>query len=146
MRSKGYLIIAGSLNFFIAIMHIVAIFIGAPAYYFLDAPQLAIYTELGFKFPAWLTLFVTCFFFIFGLYAFCGAGSKVKLPFQSVMLKIIGSIFLLRGLFIIFVIYQQVRMPSSASLKEIVFSLLSLIIGVLYFLGVKQRGYEEEEA
>ncbi len=144
MRNKGYFVIAGSLNFFIAIIHVVAIFVGAPAYYFLDAPQLAIYTELGFIFPAWITLIVTAFFFIFGLYAFCAAGSKVRPPFQNPMLKVIGSIFLLRGLALFWFIFVQIKSPTESSLKEIVFSLVALIIGMLYWLGVKEKSLEQK--
>lgn len=144
MRKKGYLVIAGSLNFFIGVMHIVTIFIGAPAYYFLDAPQLAVYTELGFMFPAWFTLIISFFFFGFGLYAFCSAGSKIKLPFQSTMLKIIGSLFLFRGLALFWYIYMQIKTPSESSLKEIVFSLLAMVIGMLYWLGVRENSQEQK--
>ena len=139
MRKKSYLIIAGSLNFFIAILHVATIFVGAPAYYFLDAPELAIYTELGFIFPAWITLFITLVFFFFGLYAFCGAGGKIKLPWQNLMLKIIGTLFLVRGLALFWYGYVQFTSPTESSLKEIVFSSVALILGLLYWMGVKKK-------
>ncbi|MCH9632653.1 MAG: hypothetical protein S4CHLAM6_09910 [Chlamydiae bacterium] len=139
MRKKGYLVIAGSLNFFIGVVHIITIFIGAPAYNFLDAPQLAVYTELGYMFPAWLTLIISFFFFGFGLYAFCTAGGKIKLPFQPQMLKIIGSIFVIRGFALFWYIYVQIKSPTDSSLREIVFSLFALVIGMLYWLGVRER-------
>lgn len=144
MRKKGYLLIAGSLNFFIATLHIMTIFIGAPAYYFLDAPQLAVYTELGFLFPAWLSFFVTLGFIICGLYAFCAAGSKIILPFQDKVLKVIGSLYLLRGLGLFWYCYQLFLAPTDSSLKEIVFSIFALIIGFLYWFGMKQKSSPQE--
>lgn len=136
MRKKGYLLIAGSLNFFIAMIHIVTIFVGAPAYYFLDAPKLAVYSELGFKYPIYLTLLVTSGFFIAGLYAFCEAGSKIKLPMQAFMIKFFAILFTFRGLAILWFISQQIRAPDGSFLKEIVFSLCALMIASLYWMGI----------
>lgn len=140
MKTKGYLLIAGSVNFFIAALNVVAIFVGAPAYYFLEAPQLAVYSALGSTYPAWLTLFVTLFFFISGLYAFCSAGTKIKLPMQNPLLRIFAVLFTLRGMTIFWYIYVQVKMPSESSLKQIVFSFLSLMIGALFWLGSSKKG------
>lgn len=143
MRRKGYLLIAGSLNFLLAAMHLIVICVGAPAYYFLDAPQLAVYSELGFIFPAWLTLMLACAFVIFGLYAFCGAGSKIKLPFQNTILKIIGTLFMARGLVVFWFIYYQIRHPLQGSLKEIVFSVIALMMGWLFWSGTKETKLNE---
>lgn len=136
MRKKGYLLIAGSINFFIAMVHIVTIFVGAPAYNFLDAPKLAVYSTLGFKYPAFFTLFVTVGFLVAGLYALCAAGSKVKLPLQPFMLKFFATLYSLRGLAILWFIFWQIKAPDQSFLKEIVFSLCALMIGILYWMGV----------
>lgn len=140
MKAKGYLLIAGSVNFFIAALNIIAIFVGAPAYYFLEAPQLAVYSALGSTYPAWLTLFVTLFFFTSGLYAFCSAGSKIKLPMQEMLLRVFAVTFTLRGMAIFWYIFKQMRLPSDSSLKQIVFSFLSLMIGAMFWLGSSKRG------
>lgn len=140
MKVKGYLLIAGSVNFFIAALNVIAIFVGAPAYYFLEAPELAVYSTLGSTYPAWLTLLITLFFFISGFYAFCSAGTKVKLPMQNRLLKIFAVIFTLRGMAVFWYIYEQVRAPSESPLKQIVFSFLSLMIGTLFWVGSSKKG------
>lgn len=137
-RKKGYLLIAGSINFLLAAMHLIVVFVGAPAYYFLDAPQLAVYSELGFIFPAWLTLMLSMMFVLFGLYAFCGAGTKVKLPLQNTVLRVIGTLYMARGLVVFWFIYDQIIHPYKGSLKEIVFSIIALMIGWLFWSGTKE--------
>ena len=116
MRNKSYLIVGGSLNFFIALIHLIAIFIGAPAYEVLDAPELAFYAEMGSSLPSWITFFVMLFFILFGLYAFCAAGAKIKLPMQRAMLKGITYLFLLRGLAVFWFIYLQMSNAPGSSL------------------------------
>ncbi len=138
MKQTPYLIIGGSLNFFISIIHLLALFVGAPIYQILDAPALAFYAEMGSSIPFWLTFAMMALFLIFAIYAFCGAGSKIKLPFQSLMLKIIGSLFLFRGLALFWFFYLKVMGIPKVSLKEIGFSLFSLLIGFFYVLGTKK--------
>lgn len=135
MRKKSYLILAGSVNFFIALVHIIALFVGAAAYDFLDAPQLAFYAEMGSSIPFCITLFTIFFFMLFGLYAFYAAGSKIKLPMQNKFIVGIGYVFLARGLCALWFMYLYVKEGTFSSLKEIGFSLIALAIGGLYLYG-----------
>ena len=143
MRNKNYLIIGGSLNLFIALVHLIAIFVGAPAYEFLDAPLLAFYSEMGSSFPAVLTACVTLFFLLFSVYAFFSAGSKVRLPMQKLFIKAIGWLFLFRGLALFWYIYLKVTNSPFASHKEIGFSLFALFIGILYLMGSSDYSLEK---
>lgn len=139
MKKKGYLLIAGSFNFFVAMIHVVAIFVGAPAYYFLDAPQLAVYSEQGSMYPVWLTLFVTSLFLIAGLYTLCAVGTKIKLPLQAFMLKLFAVIYTLRGVAVFWFIYQEFKAPTEAALKEIAFSSCALMIGIFYWMSLLKK-------
>ena len=90
--------LAASLSFAVAAVHLVIIFIGAPAYRFFDAgEQMARAAEAGSTLPALLTLGITIVLAVFGVYALAGAQDIPRLPFQRFALWAITGIYLLRG-------------------------------------------------
>mgnify|MGYP001215118449 CR=1 FL=1 len=130
--NKTALFIGSIISGIIAIVHIIAIFIGAAAYRYLDAPELAVMAENGSWVPAILTCIVTLFFVLFSAYALSEIGLIRPLPFRKKVIPAIGLIYTLRGLGIIWFIYLVVIDSEHAIPREIGFSLVSLIAGLCY--------------
>ena len=70
-------------------------------------------------------------FAIWAVYAFAGAGIIAKMPLQKIALIAISSIYILRGLVVVVLIFK----PMLASSFNIWSSLVSLAIGLLYAYG-----------
>jgi hypothetical protein len=130
------MLVAGAMVLIIALVHLAAIFIGAPAFEYLDAPELAEAMREGrTTIPIALTSAVIVVMLVFGVYTLSGAGLIRPLPRLRMMLGIIGGIFVLRGLAVIWFVYLVVSDSPDAIPREIHFSLVSLAIGVLVLLG-----------
>jgi hypothetical protein len=127
----------GALNFAVALLHLVIIFIGAPAYrYFGAGEQMATWAEMGSPLPAAITFCLAILFAVFGLYAFSAADAFRRLPLLVPALLFIGGIYTLRGVLIIPVAIILLSKPSAVlSVEEVVFSLAALGIGLLYLSG-----------
>jgi hypothetical protein len=97
--------------------------------------------QAGSFMPALVTLGVTAFFALFGVYALSGAGFLKPLPFLQPALWVIGGIYSARGLAIIVqvVMLSQGKTGTNLETKDLVFSLVSLLIGLVYLLGAWQR-------
>ena len=89
----------------------------------------------GQAWPAVLTSFITLAFAVWGLYAFSGAGLIRRLPFLRLGLVLIASIFILRGLGVLPQLYWLLTSSRPVEVRHIVFSLVSLTVGVFYALG-----------
>jgi len=86
-----WLKIGGILSLAVALLHLVIIFIGAPAYrYFGAGEEMAKGAESGSLFPAMMTLVLVAIFAIWGLYAFSGAGMFRQLPLLRIGLLLRG--------------------------------------------------------
>ncbi len=118
----------------LALLHLAMIFVGARAYRYFDAGEkMAQMAEKGSPVPAIITLFVAAGLAAFGIYALTGSGDLGPLPFESLALVIVPLIFLLRGAA---VIIEAVRYFSKGySLKSIGFSLVALLVGLVYAAG-----------
>lgn len=126
----------GILSFAVALLHIVIIFIGAPAYrYFGAGEDMATAAESGSAFPAVLTLVLAVIFAIWGFYGLSGAGVIQRLPFLKIVLILIGVIYTLRGLAVFQQLFQIATSSLAVAPREIVFSVVSLIIGLAYLIG-----------
>ena len=137
IQGKHWLILGGILSIAIAILHIAIIFGGAPAYrYFGAGEEMAQMASSGSVLPALITLLIAVIFAIWGLYAFSGAGVIRHLPLLRIGLVVIASIYTLRGLGIIPQVVWMINSPKSVSSQDIVFSLVSLLVGVIYFTGI----------
>jgi hypothetical protein len=133
---KSLLKLGGVLSFAVALLHVVAIFIGAPAYRYLGAGEdMATAAESGSAFPALLTLFLVVIFAIWGFYGLSGAGVIRRLPLLKIALLLIGVVYTLRGVVVFQQLFQIAASSVEVASREIVFSLVSLIIGLAYLLG-----------
>ena len=138
MMSSGnqWLKLGGILSFVVALLHLVIIFVGASAYRYFGAPEgYARAAEAGSTSPAMRTLVLVVIFTIWGLYAFSGGGVIRRLPLLRITLLLIGIIYTLRGVFVFQQIFQIFISSEQVEPRKIVFSLVSLIIGLAYLIG-----------
>jgi hypothetical protein len=131
--------LAAASNAAIALLHLAIIFLGAPAYRYFGAADMATLAERGSAVPALVTAGLTVVFVVFALYAWSGAGSMRRLPLLGLGLWAIGVIYTLRGLILILDIQRWMRGLHYPP-RQTVFSLVALVIGVLYLVGAWRRG------
>jgi len=135
-----WLKLGGFLSLAVALLHAVIIFIGAPAYrYFGAGEDMAAAAESGSALPALITLILAAMFAIWGLYAFSGSGVIRRLPLLKIALIIIGSIYTLRGVAVFLQLFQIAISSSNVPAREVVFSVVSLFIGLAYLIGTATR-------
>lgn len=135
---KTLLSIGGVCSTLVGLLHIVIIFYGAPAYrYFGAGEEMAVMSENGSLLPAVVTLIIVFVFLIWGLYAFSGVGLIRRLPKLRLGLVIIGSIYTLRGVIIVFQIFEIIVLNESLVINDLVFSIVSLFIGIVYLAGIR---------
>ncbi len=133
------LLLAGLGNMAIALLHIIMIFLGAAAYQYFDAGEKMVrMAESGSPVPAIITSGITAVFALFGTYALSGAGIIQPFPFLEPVLIGIGVIFTLRGLAVAYFLYLLITSGQMEFMKETIFSLVALIIGLFYLVGVNQ--------
>ena len=139
-----WLIGGGALSVFASTMHI-AVIIGGPDWYraFGAGEEIATMAEQGSSYPAAITLVIAAILFIWGLFAFSGAGLIRKLPLLRTGLVLISSIYLLRG---IAPFLAMPFMPDFASLFWVWSSLICMIYGVTYAIGSYRLMREVREA
>jgi hypothetical protein len=136
IQGKHWLILGGIFSIMIAILHIVIIFGGAPAYrYFGAGEEMAQMAIAGSVLPALVTFFIAVIFAIWALYAFSGAGAIRYLPLLRIGLVVIASIYTLRGVGLIPQVAWMINSPKSVPPQDVVFSLVSLLVGIVYFAG-----------
>ncbi len=127
------------MSFFIALLHLAMIPVGADAYDFFTLPSRMI--ELargGSPLPALLTLIAASVFTLFGFYALSGAGRAPRLPQLRIILIGISGIYLLRGLLVVpeLLVFMN---TSDIPLRALLFSLVSLTIGIVFTIGTALR-------
>lgn len=127
--------IGGTLNIAIAVLHLVIIGVGAPAYrYFGAGERMAAWAQAGSFVPAAITFGLALLFAVFGLYAFSAANAFRRLPFLIPTLLCIGGIYALRGMLVV----PAVLHPSpERPVERLVFSLVALVVGGLYLVGTR---------
>ena len=135
-------VIAGILAFMIALLHVAIIFIGRNGYGYFGAAQLIPLVEKGSPWPVIITLILAGIFTVCGLYGLSGAGSLPHLPLLRLGLGVIGAVFTLRGLALVKEIPQFISHTTSVPARELVFSSVSLLIGLLYLAGLIFRWSE----
>lgn len=130
------MILGGSISVAIALLHIVIIFGGAPAYrYFGAGEEMAELAAAGSVLPALLTFFLAVIFTLWGLYAFSGAGLIRHLPLLRFGLVVIAGIYTLRGIGLVPQVFWMIVSPQAVAPQEIAFSLASLFVGIAYLVG-----------
>jgi len=138
MDKFNYLLVAGGvLSVIAALLHIVIIFKGASWYRFFGAGErMATLSEEGSWIPGLITFVIAVVLFIWGLYAFSGAGLLQPLLYLKPALIIISSVYLMRGL-VLFPAF--IFLPDKVDFFAIWSSLLSLTFGLCYALGTWQE-------
>ncbi|RAP37756.1 hypothetical protein DID80_03570 [Candidatus Marinamargulisbacteria bacterium SCGC AAA071-K20] len=140
---RYYLFLGVIFNIIFAVVHLATIFIGTPAYDFLDAPQFGKMAANGSIIPAITTLFLVLLFSLFAWYGISTAGIGRKLPGRFVILSLIGWIYALRGSAFVIFIYFYFTDSIYNNPKEIVFSLISLLAGAYYLKGRHYLMFED---
>lgn len=93
------LVIAGSLSFLAALLHIIVVIGGPDWYRFFGAGEsMAVMAERGSLKPTIITLCIAIVLFVWAGYAWSGAGLLPAMPFAKVALTGITSVYLVRGL------------------------------------------------
>jgi hypothetical protein len=137
MKGKYFLIIGGICCFAIFLLHVYIAYKGEDLYrYFGAGERMAQLSQRGSVMPGIITIAGSFVFAIMGLYAFSGAQLIRQLPFLRLILAIIGSIFTLRGLMIMPQIIFSINKHFPLLNRFTVFSLVSLLVGLLYSTGV----------
>ncbi len=132
-----FLVIAGSLSFIAALLHLGCIYFGAPWYRFFGAgEQMAVMAEQGSIQPTLITLFIFSVLSVWALYAFSAVGLIFRLPFIRTILVLITSVYLLRGIAGFFLLNN----PMDRSVEFWIWSsAICLVIGVFHLLGLKRQ-------
>lgn len=134
--ARTFLLIGGLFSSAIAVLHVLIVFVGAPAYRYFGAGEgMARLAEAGSWVPPLLTLALAFVFAVWALYAFSGAGLIRRLPLLKTGLITIGLIYFLRGLSIIPQVVALVQSGRSVMHRAVVFSLVSLTCGIIYLAG-----------
>lgn len=139
------LLLGAAVSFFLAILHVVIVYIGPEAYIFFGGEKLARASASSAS-PAVMTLVLALIHAIFGCYGLSGAGVIRRLPLLIVGLFAIGGMYAFRGLSFIEQLIQILEDPESLPLRMLVYSLISLLTGLAYIIGtVKNRGWLRNE-
>lgn len=141
MKTPGsiLLLLASLAALLVALLHVAIVFIGRKGYGYFGAAQLIPLLDKGSPWPAIITLFLAAIFAVCGLYGLSGAGLLPRLPLLRLGLIVIGSVFTLRGLALVKEIPKVVSHSASLPGRELVFSSISLVIGLLYLAGLILR-------
>ena len=138
-RGVGTLTAGAVLSLFIALLHLAMIPIGAEAYDFFTAPARMIeLAHRGSPLPALATLFVAGVFALFCIYALSAADLAPPLPVRRIALIGISGVYLLRGLIVVPQLLLFMH-TSEVPARALVFSLMSLVIGLVYTIGTALR-------
>lgn len=130
---ENYLLrVGGYFNILIAIAHLIGLIWADQMYEFTGiGRQMEDLSSIHSSYPFLLTLFVSFFFFVFGLYGLSAGEEILKLPFLQNLTYLIGAVSLLRGLGGLFLEYLQ----DFPELNPILFSCTALLIGLFYLVG-----------
>ena len=134
------LLLGGYANVIISLLHVIGLFWAEEMFALTgvskDMHDLA---ALHSSLPYILTLLVAAIFLLFGLYAFSAVG-RCKLPFTKPAIHGISGIYLLRGFGAI--ILEGIS--NTFSVNETVFSIIAILIGLLYLFGGRKAFHRNE--
>lgn len=146
-NARTLLVIAAAGSFTVALVHLVAIFIGPAAYRLLGAgEEFAAWAEAGSVMPALITFGLTGLFAIFGCYALSGAGVLRRLPLLTFGLVGIAALYTLRGVALFIELGMVVIIQHPFNALNVFYSLISLAIGVFHIAGIKANWKQLHDA
>lgn len=130
-----FYLLAAIADLILALLHLLAIFIGAEAYIFLRAGQMmADADQAGAIWPALLTLFIVLVFVIWSFIGFWAARFDKYARQVRVLVALIGAVFVLRGSALVFQFFGVTWFSDGESplFRDYAFSSAALIIGALH--------------
>lgn len=128
------LILSGSLDALVALLHVAIIFGGGPWYRFFGAGErMAVAAEAGRLWPAAVTALIVLVFTSWAVYAFSGAGLLPPLPVRKPVLAAVASIYLVRG-----VLFAPLLLRIRPRTLVLWSSAASAGIGAVHLLGLMQ--------
>ncbi|MFU2508839.1 hypothetical protein [Pseudoalteromonas sp. ASV78] len=131
------LIVAGTLSAIAALLHLGCIYFGAPWYRFFGAgEQMAQLAEQGSIKPTLITFAIFIVLATWSLYAFSAAGLILKLPLVRLVLILITTIYLVRGVAGFFLISSPIGRSPEFWVWS---SVICLSLGVIHLIGLKQQ-------
>ena len=136
--ARGGWILAGALaSFGLVLLHLGVIVGGAPAYaYLLAGENMVRLAEARSFIPTFVTGAIAAVFAVFGAYGLAGAG-YLPLPGARILVAAIGSIYTLRGVLIVPEVLMVLHLGRPP--RALVFSAVSLAIGIVHLVGVTRR-------
>ena len=148
MNSKRFLKLSGYFSLFFGLFHVPFLFLGEEAARFFSAPPYV--RAMIREHSPWLWLVVVVILGVFGLfgaYALSAAGViRRRLPALRGVLRVIACIYTLRGLVIIPQLVSLARYPAAVPLQTLVFSGVALMVGVFFWLGLREVDLASPEA
>ncbi len=138
MNGQMQLIIAGSLSFLAALLHVAIIFGGPEWYRFFGAgEQMASLAETGSQYPTFVTTVIALILAVFALYAFSGAGVIIKLPLMKIALCLITFVYLVRGIagLILPFVSNHPAIAENSLTFWLVSSLICMVFGAFHLFG-----------
>ena len=131
-----FLLLGAVLTALAAVAHLGCIAFGAPWYRFMGAgEQMAQMDLAGHWYPTAASLVIAGVLFTWSAYALSGAGLIRRLPMLRLILGIITSIFLLRGLGFYFLMPY---FPGNSPTFWAVSSGICFAIGIVHLLGLRK--------
>ncbi|MCP4720932.1 MAG: hypothetical protein GY860_15875 [Desulfobacteraceae bacterium] len=133
-KYKQLLLVAGLLNFAIALFQAIISFSPSLSLYF-GAPEALVINIYALII---VSLLIAGILAVFGLYAISGAGYIRTLPWLKQMLVAIGGIYILRGLLLVpelLIVIGVLHISIPVAPRFIVFSAGSLLIGLIFIIG-----------
>ena len=138
-RGRSLLAVGGSLSAALSVLHVVVIVMGPSGYRYFGAPEeFARMTEAGSIAPAVLTGLFAAIFAIWAVYGFAGARLIPRPPLVRLGLVVISTVYILRGLSALPEALLLARAPEAFPPRFLVFSVVSLVVGIVYALGTRQ--------
>lgn len=131
--------LAALLSAGVALLHVAIVFWGAPGYLYFDAgEEMVAMAQGGSIVPGFVTALLAIVFAVWAAYALSGAGAIGRLPLLRTGLVTIGTIYTVRGLLVIpQLVWGISGHPGPLEVKDVVFSVVPLVIGLLYLLGAR---------
>ena len=139
-HNDRWLLTGGIVTGFASLTH-VAIIIGGPDWFrfFGAGERMARQAELGSPYPAIVTAAIATILAVWTLYALSGAGVIRRLPLLRIVLVLIASIYLLRGVLgvpvVLLVDDPYTRQLRARMIFMVVSSLICVGLGVCYAIG-----------
>jgi hypothetical protein len=129
--------LGGAASLGVALLHLAVVFAGARGYlYFGAGERMADLAAAGSPMPAVITIAIAAAFAGFGACAIAAAGGRPWPAWLAVALTAITLLYLLRGASAMPQSAVLLHQPGRFPVRFLVFSLVSLVIGIVHLAGL----------